>query len=143
LFFTVRGVNVLPLLMGVVMYFQSKLQPKPATLTPEQAQQQKMMVWMSTLLFPLMLYSGPAGLNLYIMTSTAFGIIESKVIRKHIAEREALEAAAGPTIVDEPPPGKGGWRNIKEKEEPKPKNWLGRLQERAEQIRKDAQKPKR
>ena len=139
---TLRGINVLPLLMSVVMYFQTKMQPKPATMTAEQAQQQKMMLWMSTLLFPLMLYSGPAGLNLYIMTSTLFGIIESKVIRKHIKEREALEAA-GPTIIDEDPPERGGGGGSKRKDDPKgpkPMGWLARLQERAEQIRNEAQK---
>jgi YidC/Oxa1 family membrane protein insertase len=140
---TMRGINVLPLLMAVVMYFQTKLQPKPATMTAEQQQQQKMMTWMSTLLFPLFLYNGPSGLNLYIMTSTLFGIIESKVIRKHIKEREAIEAARGPTIIDEEPPERGGGGGSKKKDDPKapkPKGWLARLQERAEQIRNDAQK---
>jgi YidC/Oxa1 family membrane protein insertase len=132
------GVNILPLLMAVVMYVQSKFQPKPAAATPEQMQQQKMMVWMSTLLFPLMLYNGPSGLNLYILTSTAFGIIESKAIRKHIKEREELEKL-GPTIIDAPPPGKGA----REPEEPKKKNWLARLQEKAEQIKNEGDKRKR
>ena len=135
------GLNILPILMGAVFYLQMKYQPKPAAMTPEQAQQQKMMTWMSTLLFPLMLYTGPSGLNLYILTSTAFGILESKVIRKHIAEREALEAL-GPTIVDAPPPGKQGGKKDKE-EPPKPKGWLARLQEKAEQIQKEQGKRKR
>jgi len=134
------GLNILPLLMAVVMFFQTKMQPKPTTMTPEQAQQQKMMTWMSTLLFPLMLYTGPAGLNLYIMTSTAFGIIEGKVIRKHIKEREELEKL-GPTIVDAPPPDKRGGGGGGKKEEA-PKGWLERLQDRAEQIR-NAEKRKR
>jgi YidC/Oxa1 family membrane protein insertase len=134
------GVNILPLLMAVVMYFQTKLQPKPAVMTPEQAQQQKMMTWMSTLLFPFMLYTGPSGLNLYIMTSTAFGIIESKVIRKHIKEREELEKL-GPTIIDAPPPDKRGGGGKKIVEEPQ-KGWLERLQDRAEQIR-NAEKKRR
>jgi YidC/Oxa1 family membrane protein insertase len=132
------GLNILPLLLAVVFYMQSKFQPKPAAITPEQAQQQKMMVWMSTLLFPLMLYTGPSGLNLYILTSTGFGIIESKVIRRHIKEREELEKL-GPTIIDAPPPGKGG----REKEAPKKKNWLERLQERAEQIKNEGDKRKK
>jgi YidC/Oxa1 family membrane protein insertase len=135
------GLNILPLLMAVVMYMQSKYQPKPMAATPEQIQQQKMMVWMSTLLFPLMLYTGPSGLNLYIMTSTAFGIIESRAIRKHIKEREELEKL-GPTIIDAPPPAKGG-KERREVEEPKKKNWLARLQEKAEQIKNEGDKRKR
>jgi len=101
-----------------------------------------MMTWMSTLLFPFMLYTGPSGLNLYIMTSTAFGIMEGKVIRKHIKEREELEKL-GPTIIDAPPPDKrgGGGGGKKTAEEPQ-KGWLERLQDRAEQIR-NAEKKKR
>jgi YidC/Oxa1 family membrane protein insertase len=133
------GINILPLLLAVVFYLQTKMQPKPAVMTPEQAQQQKMMTWMSTLLFPLMLYTGPSGLNLYIMTSTAFGIMEGKVIRRHIKEREELEKL-GPTIIDAPPPDKrGGKKTI---EEPPQKGWLERLQDRAEQIRNAEKKRK-
>jgi YidC/Oxa1 family membrane protein insertase len=142
LFFHVSGINILPILMGVVFYVQTKLQPKPATMTPEQQQQQKMMTWMSTLLFPFMLYTGPSGLNLYILTSTAFGILESKVIRKHIAEREALEAAKGPTIVDAPPPGKGG-RGAKKEEPEKPKGMWGRLMEKVEEVQRQAEKQRK
>src|SRR5215217_9479489 len=99
-----------------------------------------MMTWMSTLLFPFMLYTGPSGLNLYILTSTAFGIIESKVIRNHIKEREALEAL-GPTIIDAPPPEKGGGAKKPKGDDPiKPKGWLQRLQEKAEQVQREANK---
>jgi YidC/Oxa1 family membrane protein insertase len=141
LFFTLAGVNVLPILMGVVFYIQTKFQPKPAAMTPEQAQQQKMMTWMSTLLFPFMLYTGPSGLNLYILTSTAFGILESKVIRKHIKEREALEAL-GPTIIDAPPPPKGG-RGVSKIEAEKPKGMLARLMEKAQEIQQQADKQRK
>ena len=97
--FQVDAVNLLPLLMGVVFFLQQKYTPKPAAATPEQEQQQKMMQWM-TLLFPLMLYNGPSGLNLYILTSTTIGIFESKRIRDHIKDREAADAAKGPTMID-------------------------------------------
>ena len=108
-----------------------EVQPKPATMTPEQAQQQKMMTVDEPLLFPLMLYTGPSGLNLYILTSTAFGIIESKVIREHIKEREEAEKL-GPTIIDAPPPDKrggggGGGGGKKAVEEEPQKGWLERL----------------
>ncbi len=142
LFFTISGLNILPLGLAVVFYLQSKLQPKPAAATPEQAQQQKMMVWMSTLMFPLLLYSGPSGLNLYILTSTAFGIVESKVIRKHIKEREELEALRGPTIVDGPAPEKSG-KGSAAKEVVVKKGWLARLQDKAEELRNQQDKDKR
>jgi YidC/Oxa1 family membrane protein insertase len=56
------------------------------------AQQQKMMMIMMPLMFPIMLYSGPAGVNLYILSSIGAGVIEQKVIRKHLKEKEELEA---------------------------------------------------
>ncbi len=90
----VASLNVLPLLMGVAFYLQQKLMPTQANAAtnPQMAQQQKMMMIMMPLLFPLMLYNGPSGVNLYIMASTFAGVIEQHVIRKHIREREAAEA---------------------------------------------------
>jgi YidC/Oxa1 family membrane protein insertase len=86
--------NLLPILMGVVFYLQQKLMPKPeaATANPQVAQQQKMMMIMMPLLFPLMLYKAPSGLNLYILASTCAGVIEQYVIRKHIREKDEAEA---------------------------------------------------
>jgi len=44
------------------------------------------------ILFPLMLYKAPSGLNLYIMSSVFAGVIEQYVIRKHIREKQQVEA---------------------------------------------------
>src|SRR5205807_10454474 len=98
------SINILPVLMAVTFYIQQKFQPQPVAATPEQAQQQKMMKWMSIFLFPLFLYSQPSGLNLYIFTSTLIGIFESKRIRDHIKEKEDREKA-GVVIVDAPAGG--------------------------------------
>ncbi|MGH7177624.1 MAG: YidC/Oxa1 family insertase periplasmic-domain containing protein [Tepidisphaeraceae bacterium] len=137
---TVSGFNVLPLLLGVVFYLQQKFTPKPPATTPEQEQQQKIMQWM-TLLFPVMLYGGPSGLNLYILASTSFGIIESIVIRKHIRQRDEAEKA-GRIIVD-PGKKKGGPESKRSAAEPtKPRGglsgWISGLQERADQLRREA-----
>jgi len=85
--------NLLPFLMGFVMYLQQKLMPmsQGASTNPQMAQQQKMMMILMPLLFPVMLYNGPSGVNLYIMSSIGAGVIEQKVIRKHIAERQQEE----------------------------------------------------
>jgi YidC/Oxa1 family membrane protein insertase len=148
-FFHVDAFNVLPFLLAAVFWLQTKYTPKPPATTPEQEQQQKMMQWM-TLLFPVFLYNGPAGLNLYILTSTTIGIIESKIIRKHIKEKEEAEKS-GVVIVDPPKgtkdrelPPKGGVRRVEPK---KPEGglggWFARLQQRAEQIQREAQKKNR
>jgi YidC/Oxa1 family membrane protein insertase len=98
-FFRATGINVIPFLLAIAFSVQFKLQPKMPTTTPEQEQQQKMMKWITTFLFPLMLYSMPSGLTIYILTSTVLGIIESKIIRKHITQQERL-AGDGPVIID-------------------------------------------
>lgn len=101
LFFHIDGLNLLPILMGIVFFINQKLQPQPVAMNPDQQSQQKMMQWMSVLLFPIFLYSSPSGLNLYIFTSTLIGIFESKRIRAHIKEKEEREKA-GVVIIDAP-----------------------------------------
>ena len=49
------------------------------------------MMFFMMALVPLMLYSAPSGLNLYIMTSTFVGVIESHYIKKHIREQEEAQ----------------------------------------------------
>jgi YidC/Oxa1 family membrane protein insertase len=89
----IAGINLLPLLMGVAFYLQQKFTPTPTAATnPQIAQQQKMMMWMMPIMFPLMLYNTASGVNLYIMTSTFAGVWEQKIILKHIKAREAEEA---------------------------------------------------
>ncbi len=87
----IDSLNLLPILMGVAFYLQQKLTPQQAAANPQVAQQQKMMMIMLPLLFPLMLYKAPSGVNLYIMASTFAGVIEQYVIKKHIREREQAE----------------------------------------------------
>ena len=90
----IQSLNLLPILMGVAFYLQQQLMPSQASAStnPQMAQQQKMMKIMMPLLFPLMLYTAPSGVNLYIMASTFAGVIEQHVIRKHIREKEAAES---------------------------------------------------
>jgi len=86
--------NLLPILMGVAFYLQQKLMPhqQAASASPQMAQQQKIMMIMMPLMFPLMLYKAPSGVNLYIMASTFAGIIEQYYVRKHIREKEQDES---------------------------------------------------
>jgi len=127
----------------VVMFLQQKLQPQPPSLTPEQESQQKMMRYMS-LAFSLFFYWMPSGLNLYILTSSTIAIFESKIIRKHIKEREEREKA-GKVIVDAKPTRQG---KQKLKQDPvaqasKPGclgSWWANLQEKAEQVRREAER---
>ncbi|HEX8521504.1 MAG TPA: membrane protein insertase YidC [Tepidisphaeraceae bacterium] len=146
------AINLLPLLMIVVTWMNQKYMPQPPATTPEAEQQQKMMKWM-TLVFPLMFYSMPSGLNLYYVTSMGLGIIESKIIRDHIKQREE-EEKEGRVIVDAPRSMKkrrddeGGSGAVRRKPVPDaPKSglgkWLADIQSKAEDLRKQAEKGKK
>ena len=93
---TVSGLHLLPLLLTVFMFLQQKLTPMQSsvTATDEQRRQQKMMMYMTSLMMLVFFYNAPSGLTLYMMASTGAGVLESHVIRKHIRQREASEAAA-------------------------------------------------
>lgn len=97
----VTGLNLLPILLAVAMFLQQKLTPMSAaaTATPEQRMQQKIMMYFMTGFFMLLFYNAPSGLTLYMMGSIGGGVVESYVIRKHIKEREALEAAGETQVV--------------------------------------------
>ena len=81
--------------MGVAFYLQQKMMPQQAAAStnPQMQQQQKMMKIMMPIMFPLLLYKMPSGLNLYIMASTFAGVVEQYVIRKHIREKEEAESS--------------------------------------------------
>jgi len=93
--FNLSAVNLLPILMGFVFYFQQKYMSPPITpnMTEEQIQQQKIMKWMMVIMFPIMTYIAPSGLTLYILTSTCIGIVESRIIKKQV---DAMDLSAPP-----------------------------------------------
>ena len=87
----VDAFNILPILLTIAMFFQSRAsmaQNQTATMSPEQAQQQKIMMYMMPGMMLLFFYTAPSGLNLYIMSSTFAGLIEQKRIKKHLQEQE-------------------------------------------------------
>jgi YidC/Oxa1 family membrane protein insertase len=129
-------INLLPLLMCVVTYINMKyFTPMPPAATPEQEQQQKMQRGLS-MVFPLMFYPFPSGLNLYYLTSTSLGIIEGKIIRDHIKEREEAEKA-GKVFVSTKATRAARNRGEKEGEQPTGGiwGWVEKMQARAEQLR--------
>jgi len=144
----IDALNILPLVTGVVSFISQRINQKsmPKALTPEQAQQQKMMQWM-VLIFPLIMYNLPSGLNLYYLASTTIGVFEAQAIRNHIKRQEAREAAAAPAVIDVKPTraSKLASRDA-QREAPKKKRgiagWLADLQNQAEQLRRDADKRK-
>jgi YidC/Oxa1 family membrane protein insertase len=88
----ITGLNILPILLGVVFWLQQKLTPQPTTaMTPEQEMQMKMMKVMTIVMFPLFMYAAPAGLALYFLANSLFAIAESKWIKRHIDKHGLLD----------------------------------------------------
>ncbi len=135
---TIDGINLLPLVLGVVFFIQQKyLQPPQATtMTPEQEQQQKIMKVMTVVMFPLMMYNAPAGLALYFTTNSTLGIIESKWIRRKAEEEykeiEAVKAAKMATRAS----GVGGSMWDRKEKIGKPQGFMAKLRAMAEEAQK-------
>jgi YidC/Oxa1 family membrane protein insertase len=81
--------NLLPVLAVTLMLVQQKLTMPPAA-DEQTAAQQKMMYWMMPL-FGLMFYKVPAGLCIYFICSTLWGLAERKLLPK---KKPAADAAA-------------------------------------------------
>ncbi|PIS03015.1 MAG: membrane protein insertase YidC [Chlamydiae bacterium CG10_big_fil_rev_8_21_14_0_10_42_34] len=79
--------HLLPILMGATMFLQqrftSKLPKDPSKLSDSQ-KQQKMMGNMMAILFTVMFYNFPSGLNIYFMLSTLLGIAQQVWITKRM-----------------------------------------------------------
>lgn len=82
----ITGLNILPLVLGVVFFIQQKYltPPTSATMTPEQQAQQKIIKVMMVIMFPVFVFNAPSGLTLYFVTNSTLGILESRWIRAHI-----------------------------------------------------------
>lgn len=119
--FDYSAINILPLLMGIVMFVNMKF-TTPPPMNEQQAQQQKIMK-IIPLMFPFFLYSAPAGLTLYIFASTSIGIIDSYLVRRHVKQLEE----DGHFDPDSP-----NYRGGKGKKQPKEGGFFDRLQKAAQ-----------
>ena len=71
--------HLLPFLLGAVMYLQQRFSsplPKDKSLMTDQQKQQKMMGNIMTVVFTVMFYHFPSGLNLYWLSSMLLGIAQ-------------------------------------------------------------------
>tara|TARA_B100000959_G_scaffold154066_1_gene161554 strand:- start:332 stop:2533 length:2202 start_codon:yes stop_codon:yes gene_type:complete len=132
LMWNMTGINLLPILMGGIFFVQQKyMSPQTgAAMTSEQQSQQKIMRIMMVVLFPVMLYSAPSGLTLYILTSSTVGILESRHIRKHVDQMDLSPKAAPVDAVGKrkKPKDKQGraWADAMEARKKKVKNKAGK-----------------
>ena len=85
---------ILPLMVGVSTYVQTKLSATPAA-TPQQQQQQQMMTWMMPLVLVWITLSLPSGVGVYWVTSTVFQVFASfAVYGKSMSWRSLLPMPA-------------------------------------------------
>jgi YidC/Oxa1 family membrane protein insertase len=76
-FFIGTEFHLLPILLGIVMFFQQRLTstaPIDPALMTDQQRQQRTMGTMMTVVFSVMFYNFPSGLNIYWLSSMLLGI---------------------------------------------------------------------
>ena len=97
-----QSFNLLPVLLCVAMFFQTKMNPQMSGQQPasseQAAQQQKMMKYMMPGMMLVFFYKAASGLTLYFMASTAAGVVDQWAVRRHIRQREEAQAATETTI---------------------------------------------
>lgn len=115
--------NVLPILaVGLMMWQQTKMMPPP---TDEMAQQQRMMMKIMLGMMALFFYKVAAGLSIYFIVTTCWGIVERQLIPKPKIKASELAHIGDPNAP------------------PRPKGWLGRkreeIQKKLEELQKQAE----
>ncbi|MBI3508275.1 MAG: membrane protein insertase YidC [Chlamydiia bacterium] len=81
--------HLLPILMGVSMFLQQRLTskiPKDPRQLSDTQKQQKMMGNMMAMLFTVMFYNFPSGLNIYFMFSTLLGILQQLYMQRRLTK---------------------------------------------------------
>lgn len=94
IFFFGTNFHLLPILLGAVMYFQQKISspmPKDASQLTDQQKQQRTMGHIMTVVFAVMFYHFPSGLNLYWLFSMVFGILQQWYMAKKTLKHAAAK----------------------------------------------------
>nr|NGX36691.1 Membrane protein insertase YidC [Candidatus Anoxychlamydiales bacterium] len=86
--------HLLPIIMGAVMFLQSKFTAK-ATKTSgpmtDQQKQQKMMTSILPIVFTVIFYRMPSGLNIYYLFFSLFGILQQWIMNKQTKKKALLK----------------------------------------------------
>lgn len=95
IFFIGNQFHLLPILLGVVMFLQQKLMsplPNDPKLLTDQQRQQKAMGSIMSVVFALMFYNFPSGLNIYWLSSMLLGILQQWWTSKTIVASKKSKA---------------------------------------------------
>jgi YidC/Oxa1 family membrane protein insertase len=103
--------NLLPIIAAALMFFQQKMMSPPA-MDEQQAMQMKMMSWM-LLLMGYLFYWVASGLCMYFIVSSAWGMLERKLLPKKKDDASAAKVAAKPG--DKPKAGGNGQPGLSER----------------------------
>jgi len=111
--------NLLPVLVGATMLLSFRLQP---TSGPMQNPQQKFIMNFMPVMFTVISYTFSAGLNLYVLVSTALGILQNYLVRTTDIAGPAVEhSPAAETTRDADAGQRDGDAKPKTKSKPKSK----------------------
>lgn len=97
IFFIGTEFHLLPILLGVVMFVQQRLMatgPKDPNLMTDQQRQQKMMGTIMTVVFTVMFYNFPSGLNIYWLSSMLLGILQQWMTAKKLQKEPVIISKA-------------------------------------------------
>lgn len=89
LWFIGNEFHLLPILMGVTMFIQQRITsklPKDASQLSDAQKQQKMTGNLMSVLFTVMFYNFPSGLNIYFMFSTILGVLQQMYMMKKMKQ---------------------------------------------------------
>ncbi|MBS0604037.1 MAG: membrane protein insertase YidC [Verrucomicrobia bacterium] len=90
LFFFGTDFHLLPFLLGGVMWAQQRFSataPKDKSLMTDQQKQQRMMGNIMTIVFTVMFYHFPSGLNIYWLSSMALGILQQWMMTRKMMKK--------------------------------------------------------
>jgi YidC/Oxa1 family membrane protein insertase len=94
IFFIGTEFHLLPILLGVVMFIQQRLMatgPKDPKLMTDQQRQQRTMGTMMTIVFTVMFYNFPSGLNIYWLSSMLLGILQQWLTTRKMKKQPVIE----------------------------------------------------
>jgi len=91
IFFIGTQFHLLPILLGAVMFIQQRLSstaPKDVSKMTDQQRQQKAMGTIMTIVFTVMFYHFPSGLNIYWLSSMLLGILQQWITNKVLDKKK-------------------------------------------------------
>jgi YidC/Oxa1 family membrane protein insertase len=81
------GINILPVLMGITMWISMRMTPMPSA-----DDTQKIIMYTMALVFPVICYSLPAALSLYMTVQNLLTILQAKLTKNPTAEVVVVES---------------------------------------------------